>query len=61
MNYPAMRHDDYRQKLVERLKRQLKRSKQARELEQPQFRQRRVPSAKIYSRKMKHLRDLLRE
>lgn len=56
-----MRHDDYRQKLVERLKRQLKRSKQARELEQPQFRQRRVPSAKIYSRKMKHLRDLLRE
>lgn len=53
-----MNADMYRQKRVDRLLRQLKRSRQARALEDDQFQQQRISSARIYSRKLKHLKQL---
>jgi len=56
-----MNADMYRQKRVDRLLRQLKRSRQARALENDQFQQQRLNSARIYSRKLKHLKQLTEE
>ena len=53
-----MNADMYRQKRVDRLLRQLKRSRQARALENDQFQQQRISSARIYRRKLKHLKQL---
>ena len=54
-------NDTYREKQIERMQRQLGRSAVARELEKEQYGQRRINSAKIYSRKLKHLKNLLEE
>jgi len=54
-------NDTYREKQIERMQRQLRRSAVARELEKEQYGQRRINSAKIYSRKLKHLKNLLEE
>ena len=54
-------NDTYREKQIERMQRQLRRSSVARELEKEQYGQRRINSAKIYSRKLKHLKNLLEE
>ena len=54
-------NDTYREKQIERMQRQLRRSSVARELEKAQYGQRRINSAKIYSRKLKHLKNLLEE
>lgn len=54
-------NDTYREKQIERIQRQLRRSSVARELEKEQYGQRRINSAKIYSRKLKHLKNLLEE
>ena len=54
-------NDAYRQKQIDRLQRQLRRSTMARELEKDQYAQRRINSARIYTRKRKHLRDFLEE
>ena len=44
----------YRQRLVDRLTRQLRRSHDARSLELSEHRQQRISSARLYSRKRKH-------
>lgn len=54
-------NDAYRQKQIDRLQRQIRRSAMARELEKDQYGQRRINSARIYTRKRKHLRDLIEE
>jgi len=51
----------YRQKRMDRLLRQLKRSRQAKALEDDQFQQQRINSARIYSRKLKYLRQFTEE
>lgn len=56
-----MNNDLHRQKLVDRLLRQIKRSRQAKGLEAGQFQQQRINSARIYSRKLKHLKQLTEE
>ena len=56
-----MNADLYRQKRVDRLRRELKRCRQARALEEDQFQQQRLNSARIYSRKLKHLKQLTEE
>jgi len=56
-----MNNDLHRQKLVDRLLRQIKRSRQAKALEDDQFQQQRINSARIYSRKLKHLKKLTEE
>jgi len=56
-----MNNDLHRQRLVDRLLRQIKRSRQAKGLESGQFRQQRINSARIYSRKLKHLKQLTEE
>jgi len=57
----ANNNDQYRERAIERLKRQLKRSKMARSLSDPKYRQRRITSSTIYTRKLKHLKNLLEE
>lgn len=51
----------YRQRLADRLRRQIKRCRQARALEEDQFQQQRLNSARIYSRRRKHLKHLEEE
>jgi len=57
----ANNNDQYRERSIERLKRQLKRSKMARSLSDDQYHQRRINSNLIYTRKLKHLKKLLEE
>tara|TARA_Y100001951_G_scaffold96928_1_gene96188 strand:+ start:779 stop:955 length:177 start_codon:yes stop_codon:yes gene_type:complete len=54
-------HSLYRQRLVDRLRRQIKRCRQAKALEDGQFRQQRLNSARTYSRRRKHLKHLEEE
>jgi len=51
-------NDLYRQRLIDRITRHLKRSRHAHSLEQGEHKQQRIRSARLYSRRLKHRKQL---